>query len=51
MEPRISIVTLGVSDLAKSVQFYQAGLGLPLRESNDAIAFFETRGTWLGLYP
>jgi hypothetical protein len=52
MEPRISIITLGVSDLARSVRFYRDGLGLPLREeSSDAIAFFETRGTWLALYP
>ncbi len=52
MEPRISIITLGVSDLARSVRFYRDGLGLPLREEgSDAIAFFETRGTWLALYP
>ncbi len=52
MEPRISIITLGVSDLARSVQFYRDGLGLPLREgSADVIAFFQTRGTWLALFP
>jgi catechol 2,3-dioxygenase-like lactoylglutathione lyase family enzyme len=52
MEPRISIITLGVSDLARSVRFYRDGLGLPLREgSGDEIAFFETRGTWLALFP
>lgn len=52
MEPRISIITLGVSDLARSVRFYGDGLGLPLREgSGDVIAFFQTRGTWLALFP
>ena len=51
MEPRISIITLGVSDLARSVQFYRDGLGLPLREGSEGIAFFETKGTWLALYP
>jgi catechol 2,3-dioxygenase-like lactoylglutathione lyase family enzyme len=52
MEPRISIITLGVSDLARSVRFYRDGLGLPLREgSGDEVAFFETRGTWLALFP
>ncbi len=52
MEPRISIITLGVSDLARSVQFYRDGLELPLREgSGDMIAFFETKGTWLALFP
>lgn len=52
MEPRISIITLGVSDLARSTEFYRDGLGLPLREgSGEAISFFETTGTWLALYP
>lgn len=54
VEPRISIVTLGVSDLAKSVAFYRDGLGLPQRQDgadSEEIAFFETRGTWLALYP
>ena len=30
MEPRISIITLGVADLAASVRFYRDGLGLPV---------------------
>ena len=53
MEPRISIITLGVSDLPRAVQFYRDGLGLPLRDDEDteSIAFFETNGTWLALYP
>jgi len=53
MEPRISLVTLGVTDLARSVRFYHEGLGLPLREGSDVsvVAFFETRGTWLALFP
>lgn len=51
MEPRISIVTLGVADLEASRRFYRDGLGLPLREGSDDIAFFETAGSWLGLYP
>ena len=51
MEPRISIITLGVADLAASVRFYRDGLGLPMREGSDAIAFFETKGTWLALFP
>ncbi len=51
MEPRITLVTLGVSDLERSVRFYRDGLGLPRREGPESIAFFETRGTWLSLYP
>ena len=51
MDPRISIITLGVSDLARSVAFYRDGLGLPKRDGPDSIAFFDLKGTWLGLYP
>ena len=51
MEPRISIITLGVADLVASTRFYRDGLGLPLREGSDGIAFFETKGTWLALFP
>ena len=52
MEPRISIITLGVADLPRSVGFYRDGLGLPLLDENtESIAFFKCRGTWLALYP
>ncbi len=51
MEPRISLITLGVADLERAVRFYRDGLGLPRREGPEGIAFFETSGTWLSLYP
>ena len=51
MDPHITLITLGVSDLERSIRFYRDGLGLPKREGPDGIAFFETRGTWLSLYP
>ena len=52
MEPRISIITLGVTDLPRAVEFYRDGLGLPLYDENtESIAFFQNRGTWLALYP
>ena len=52
MEPRISIITLGVNDLQRSVEFYRDGLGLPLFDENtESIAFFKNSGTWLALYP
>jgi catechol 2,3-dioxygenase-like lactoylglutathione lyase family enzyme len=51
MEPRISIITLGVSDLERSIVFYRDGLGLPQLPGPDGIAFFETSGTQLALYP
>lgn len=52
MEPRISIITLGVSDLQRSVKFYKDGLGWPLSSaSEEAIAFFQTGGIILALFP
>ena len=50
MQPRISMITLGVSDLARSIEFYEQGLGLPRMESPPTVAFFTLNGTWLGLY-
>ena len=52
MEPRLSLVTLGVSDLERSRQFYADGLGLPLQpNSSDEIAFFALHSVWLALFP
>lgn len=52
MEPRISLVTLGVGDLARSTRFYAEGLGLPTtRRPEDGIVFFQLRGTVLALFP
>ncbi|MFP5230810.1 MAG: VOC family protein [Acidobacteriota bacterium] len=51
MDQRISIITLGVSDLARSRSFYQR---LGWRESsagNKSIAFFQAGGMILALYP
>lgn len=50
MKPRISMITLGVRDLAASIRFYEEGLGLPRMESPPEVAFFTLNGTWLGLY-
>ena len=44
------MITLGVADVARSVEFYRA-LGLPKHDfESDDVAFFTTEGTWLGLY-
>lgn len=50
MKPRISMITLGVKDFDRSVKFYSEGLGLPLREEPEGIAFFKLNGSWLSLY-
>ena len=48
---RISIATLGVSDLARSTRFYLA-LGWELAADSSAeISFFRTAGGVLALYP
>jgi catechol 2,3-dioxygenase-like lactoylglutathione lyase family enzyme len=52
MEPRISVITLGVGDLNRSVEFYRDGLGFPTKyKDGDGIAFFNTGGARLALYP
>lgn len=50
MKPRISMITLGVRDLAKAITFYEQGLGLPRKESPPSVAFFPLNGSWLALY-
>jgi len=50
MKPRISMITLGVSDLEKSIKFYKEGLGFPRMESPPEVAFFTLNSSWLGLY-
>ena len=58
MESRITIVTLGVDDLERSLAFYREGLGLPSQGivgqefEHGAVAFFELRGgVRLALFP
>ncbi len=50
MQPRISMITLGVADLARAATFYEQGLGLPRMDAPPEVAFFTLHGTWLGLY-
>jgi len=52
MEPRISIVTLGVTDFLRSLRFYRDGLGWPTRSTDSSdIAFFNTSGARFAIYP
>ena len=39
MKPRISMITLGVNDLEKSIKFYHEGLGFPKMETSPEVAF------------
>lgn len=58
MKPRITLLTLGVDDLERSVRFYRDGLGLPTKGivgtefEHGAVAFFDLAGGLkLALWP
>lgn len=52
MEPRISLITLGVEDLGRSLRFYRDGLGWPTTwDGSRGVVFFQSHGTCLALYP
>ena len=53
MKPKISIVTLGVRDFAKSLAFYRHGLGFTPNNYKDGEehVIFKMEGSWLSLYP
>ena len=49
--PRITILTLGVSDLNKATKFYEDVLGTPPNTSYEGVTFIELPGAWISLYP
>lgn len=58
MKPRITVITIGVSDLQKAVEFYRDGLGFPTQGiigtefEYGAVAFFDLQnGLQLALWP
>lgn len=46
----MSMITLGVANMAHAIAFYETGLGFPRHGTGDDVAFFALNGTWLGLY-
>jgi len=50
MQPRISMITLGVEDLDRACRFYEQGLGLPRMALDADVAFFPLNGSWLALF-
>ncbi len=50
MQQRLSMITLGVSDLARARAFYEQVVGWRAVESPPEIAFFDLGGLVLGLY-
>jgi catechol 2,3-dioxygenase-like lactoylglutathione lyase family enzyme len=51
MEQRLSVVTLGVADLAAAVAFYEGVLGWKAAPGPAGIAFFDLGGLVFSLYP
>ena len=58
MKPRVTLITIGVDDLEKSLRFYRDGLGLPTQGiigkefEYGAVAFFDLQaGVKLAIWP
>lgn len=58
MKPRITVITVGVDDLERSLRFYRDGLGLPTQGiigtefEHGAVAFFDLQaGVKLAIWP
>jgi predicted lactoylglutathione lyase len=48
----LTMVTLGVSNMRASIAFYEAlGFTRKFKVTGEAVAFFETGGTAIGLFP
>ena len=50
MEPRLSLITLGVADVARARAFYEALGWRASNASQDGVAFFQANGIALALY-
>lgn len=52
VEPRLSLVTLGVADLARARAFYETGLGWAASAASQGdVVFFALGGVALALFP
>lgn len=53
MKSKVSLITLGVLDLKRSLKFYKEGLGFKTHNYKDGedVVFFEMEGSWLSLFP
>lgn len=50
MEQRLSLVTLGVADLARARAFYEEGLGWIKGNSEEEVAFYQLNGLIFALW-
>ncbi|BCK88792.1 hypothetical protein MIZ01_2598 [Sideroxyarcus emersonii] len=49
--PRMTVITLGVSDLARSTDFYREIFSTPPITQYEGVTFIPLPGVWLSLYP
>jgi len=50
--PRLTVITLGVGDIRASIAFYDAlGFSRRLKATGEAVAFYDTGGPVLALFP
>jgi predicted lactoylglutathione lyase len=50
--PRFTVITLGVNDIRASIAFYEAlGFARKMQATGEAVAFFDTGGTMIALFP
>jgi catechol 2,3-dioxygenase-like lactoylglutathione lyase family enzyme len=50
--PRLTVITLGVNHMHASIAFYEAlGFERKFRATGEVVAFFDTGGVVLGLFP
>ncbi|MCE9500269.1 MAG: VOC family protein [Leptospira sp.] len=52
MRPKLNLITLGVKNFARSLDFFETGLGWKKSSaSQDDVAFFPMQGIVFGIYP
>src|SRR5215472_6759775 len=53
MKAKVSLITLGVADLERSLRFYRDGLGFATHnyKAGDDIVIFRMEGSWLAIFP
>lgn len=49
--PRMTVITLGVSDLARATAFYREIFSTPPITQHAGVTFIPLPGVWLSLYP
>jgi catechol 2,3-dioxygenase-like lactoylglutathione lyase family enzyme len=49
--PRMTVITLGVADLARATAFYREIFSTPPVTEHEGVTFIPLPGVWLSLYP